>query len=123
MAVKSVKRSIKRVFISQPMHGLTDEEVEKLRNETINRLKEYYGEIEIIDQFHVEDNIPEGVNPRIYRLGRSIQYMAGADLVVFVGDYASAHGCLIELAICEEYRISYIKINPNGKEYTRMHYI
>lgn len=123
MAVKSVKRSIKRVFISQPMHGLTDAEVEKLRNETINMLKEDYGEIEIIDQFHVEDNIPEGVNPRIYRLGRSIQYMASADLVVFVGDYESAHGCLIELAICEEYRISYIKINPNGKEYTRMHYI
>ena len=65
-------------------------------------------------QFHIEDNqedierVKDHVNgTRIYRLGRSLQIMAEADLVIFAGDTIknceNAKGYKAELAICEIY--------------------
>lgn len=69
-----------KVFISQPMRGRTDEEILIKRNEIVNKLKEEYGEVEILDSFFTDFN-PD-VKPLEY-LAKSIGYLAKADLAYF----------------------------------------
>ena len=105
------------IFIAQPMSGIPDEEVERIRNQVTNSMIEKYGnKIEIVDQFHVqkEDMPKESLEkPGIYLLGRSIQFLADVDLVVFAGDFLHAKGCCVELAVCKEYDIPFIVYNEN----------
>lgn len=100
-----------KIFIAQPMSGVPDEEVEEIREKVTKLMKNKYGDdIEIIDQFHVpeEEMAKEPLErPGIHLLGRSIQFLADADLVVFVGDFLHAKGCCVELAVCKEYSIPF----------------
>lgn len=100
-----------KIFIAQPMSGVPDEEVEEIREKVTKLMKNKYGDdIEIIDQFHVpeEEMAKEPLaRPGIHLLGRSIQFLADADLVVFVGDFLHAKGCCVELAVCKEYDIPF----------------
>lgn len=105
----------KKVFIAQPMAGVREKEIERIRKRIIKQVKEVFGKDTIIlDQFHIEDNqedierVKDHTNgTRIYRLGRSLQLMAEADLVIFAGDTIknceNAKGYKAELAICEIY--------------------
>lgn len=106
---------VRKVFIAHPMNGIPDDIVEEIREKTFNKLKEIYPNenFELIDQFHIpEDELPkeDSKNPRIHILGRSIQKLSEADLVVFTGDFTKAKGCCIELEICQRYSIPYIQI-------------
>lgn len=82
-----------KVFISLPMHGRTDEEVKKEMKRGVDYLKNIYKneEVEMIDTF-----IDLGDAPRLVYLGRSIQLMADADLVLFMPGWNRADGCLVE---------------------------
>lgn len=102
--------AVMKIFISQPMSGIPDEEVEQIRKQITDTMIEKYGNVEIIDQFHIpKDELPgdDLQNPRIHKLGRSIQFLADADLVVFTGDFLHAKGCCVELAVCKEYGIPF----------------
>lgn len=92
-----------KVFLSHPMSGLTDDEVNKIRNQAISELKERYREIEIIDNYNHE-NVPPNAG-RLWHLGASIQQMEQADGVYFCGDWNLARGCMIEREICTRYGI------------------
>lgn len=100
-----------KIFIAQPMSGVPDEEVEEIREKVTKLMKNKYGDnIEIIDQFHVpeEEMAKEPLErPGIHLLGRSIQFLADADLVVFTSDFLHAKGCCVELAVCKEYDIPF----------------
>lgn len=100
-----------KIFIAQPMSGVPDEEVEKIREHVTKLMLDKYGSyIEILDQFHVpEEEMPDELlaRPGIHLLGRSIQFLADVDLVVFVGDFLHAKGCCVELAVCKEYDIPF----------------
>lgn len=108
------------IFISQAMHGVSDETVNAIRTKITNALNEIcrFFNVEkfvILDQFNIEDDVPENCkNPRISRLGRSLRIMADADLVIFIGDYNSAKGCKIEFNVCEEYGIDHIEVNADS---------
>ena len=46
---------MKRLFISQPMRGKTDEQIMAEREKAIQKAKEYLGEeIEVIDTFYTD---------------------------------------------------------------------
>lgn len=84
-----------KVFISQPFHGKSEEEIMAKRKELVNKLERRYDEhIEVIDNYHKED-IPDGTG-RLWFLGDSIKLMDEADLVVFAEDWECAKGCVIE---------------------------
>ena len=98
-----------KVFLSHAMHGISEEEILKLREEATEYLKKHYGdrEIEIIDNYH-HDDAPEGAG-RLWHLGRSIQMMGDADLVVFWGKGGDrANGVLVEDRVCRLYGIPHI---------------
>ena len=99
-----------KVFLSHAMHGVSEEKILKLREETTERIKARFPdrEIEIIDNYHHAD-APEGAG-RLWHLGRSIQMMGEADLVVFCQGQASANGVLVEERVCRLYDIPRIYI-------------
>ena len=112
--------STMKIFIAQPMSGVPDEEVELIREKVTELMEKKFGNnIEIVDQFHVpEEEMPDEPleRPGIHLLGRSIQFLADVDLVVFAGDFLHAKGCCVELAVCKEYGIPFEVCNEVFKE-------
>ena len=101
---------MKKVFISQPMNGLSDLQIEKDRARVIEGLyNEGYkpDEIMVIDTF-IEENAPDNVNSGLWYLGKSLELLAKADIAVFAKGWRNARGCQIEFKCAKEYGISYI---------------
>ena len=101
---------MKRMFISQPMRGLTDEEILKTREEIRIRAEKKIGEpVELIDSF-IKD-YPGEINKSIpvWYLGKSIQFLSQADIAYFGGDWKNARGCKIENIIAKEYGVEVIE--------------
>ena len=100
---------MKKLFISQPMKGLTDEEILKAREEIKTKAEQAIGEqVELIDSF-VED-YPGEINKSIpvWYLGKSIQFLSQADIAYFGGDWRNARGCKIEYEVANAYGIKTI---------------
>ena len=100
---------MKKLFISQPMRGLTDEEILKVREEIKARAEYVIGEpLELIDSF-IED-YPGEIKKSIpvWYLGKSIQFLSQADIVYFGGDWRNVRGCKIEYEIAIAYGIKFI---------------
>ena len=93
---------MKKIFISQPMTGLSDEKVWEKREEVTEILEEQG--YEVIDSF-----IKESTNTNnMYMLGISILLLSKADVIYFVKDWKNSRGCRIEHMIAEEYGIERI---------------
>ena len=100
---------MKKLFISQPMSGLTDEEILKVREEIRARAEYTIGEpLELIDSF-IKD-YPGEINKciAVWYLGKSIQLLSQADIVYFGDDWRNARGCKIEYEIAIAYGIKVI---------------
>lgn len=92
-----------KVFISQPMNGLSDEEIKQERNKTKKFFEaKFKCNIEIIDSFF--EKAPHGVKPAWY-LGESIKLLSTADLVYLAKGWENARGCNIERTVAFEYGI------------------
>ena len=112
-----------KLFIAQPMHCCDDDLIRGQRAAITKIVTAYFKsdvrfnsvmfeiDINTIDQFDVADpddfektHITER-SKRMYRLGRSIQYLGGADFAVFYGDWMRARGCVVEYIACCQYQI------------------
>ena len=93
-----------KVFISMGMRDKTIEEILESREEISNTLiKVLNTEIEVIDSI-IEDFDDMDIKDRsLYCLGKSIELLSTADLVVFEEDWDSYRGCKIEHRCAEEY--------------------
>ena len=98
---------MKKLFISQPMKGKTNEEIRKEREEAIFCAKELTGnEIEVIDSFF--ENAPADARPLWY-LGESLKLLSTADVAYFAPGWKSARGCKIEHICAEQYGINIVE--------------
>ena len=85
---------MKRLFISQPMRGKSDEQILKERQEAIEKAKEFFGEdVEVIDSFF--QNAPADAIP-LWFLGKSLELLSTADIAYFAKGWQEARGCKIE---------------------------
>lgn len=101
---------MKKIFISQPMRGLTDEEILNKRQEIMKNTEKVIKEpVELIDSF-IED-YPKEINKHIpvFYLGKSIQFLSQADIAYFGGDWRNARGCKIEHEVAKQYGIEIIE--------------
>lgn len=101
---------MKKLFISQPMRGLSDDEILKAREGIRVKAEQVIGEeVELIDSFVSE--YPGEINKQIpvWYLGKSIQFLSQADVAYFGGDWRNARGCKIEHKIAKEYGIDRIE--------------
>jgi hypothetical protein len=99
---------MKKLFISQPMAGLTDEEILKKREEIRLKAEEIIGEPVEVIQSYFEDFEPVGNIPVAY-LGKSISLLAEADVAYFGEGWREARGCKIEHEVAVEYGIDRIE--------------
>ena len=86
---------MKKLFISQPMKGKTDEEILKEREKAIASAKRNFAEseeIEVIDS-----------------LGKSLELLSTADIAYFAKGWENARGCRIENTCAIEYGITVIE--------------
>lgn len=98
---------MKRLFISQPMRGKTDEEIIITRERAIVSARKLLGEdVEVIDSFF--KNAPADAKPLWY-LGRSLELLATADVAYFAKDWELYRGCKIENLCAIEYGIAVIE--------------
>ena len=95
-----------KVFISQPMHGLSEEFILNRMNDLFALVKEKYPDAELIDNYTKPQEI---VNKgRLAMLGDSIALMADADIVLFADGWMGANGCVIENIVALRYHIRII---------------
>ena len=101
---------MKKLFISQPMRGLTDEEILNKRTEILINITEKIKEpVKLINTF-IKD-YPGEINKHVpvFYLGKSIQLLSQADIAYFGGDWRNARGCLIEHEVATQYGIKIIE--------------
>lgn len=94
---------MKKLFISQPMAGKTDEEIFAERERAIKAAEELLREpVEVIDSFF--RSAPVGAKP-LWFLGKSLELLSDADIAYFAKDWQKARGCKIEHECAVEYGI------------------
>jgi Asp-tRNA(Asn)/Glu-tRNA(Gln) amidotransferase A subunit family amidase len=86
-----------KVMISQPMNGLTDEEILENKRKAVAQL-EAQGH-EVVNTFFGSDH-PGGA---LYCLGKSLEVMDNCDAVYFLDRWKNARGCRIELQAALDY--------------------
>ena len=98
---------MKKLFISQPMKGKTDEEILAVREQAIKSAKDMLGEeVEVIDSFF--QNAPVDARP-LWFLGKSLELLSTADVAYFAKGWEEARGCRIENTCAIEYGITVIE--------------
>lgn len=107
-----------RLFISQPMRGKTDEEIEREREELIAIAKAVYadrGEVEVIDSFFKGGlNVPADAKAPLYYLSKSLELLATAGVAIFAKDWREARGCRIEHECADGYGVARIELPEEG---------
>ena len=99
---------MKKLFISQPMRGKTDEEILAARERAIESAERNLGEkVEVIDSFFRD--VPEMKNQALWCLGKSLELMAEADVVYFAPGWEETRGCRIENQAAIEYGLDVIE--------------
>lgn len=97
---------MKKLFISQPMRGKTDEEILAVREKAIASAEQQLGEkVEVIDSFF--QNAPANARP-LWFLGKSLELLSTADVVFFAKGWEEARGCRIENTCAIEYGIELV---------------
>lgn len=98
---------MKKLFISQPMRGKTDEEILAERKKAIESAERNLGEpVEVIDSFF--QNAPADARP-LWFLGKSLELLSTADIAYFAKGWEDARGCRIENQCAIEYGIEVIE--------------
>lgn len=107
-----------RLFISQPMRGKSDEEIESEREDLIAIAKAVYagrGEVEVIDSFFKGGlDVPAGAKAPLYYLSKSLELLATADVAIFAKDWREARGCRIEHECTDGYGVARIELPVEG---------
>lgn len=94
---------MKKLFISQPMNGKTDEEILETRTQAAIKVAKRLGESVFVLDSYFQD-APSEAKPLWY-LGKSLQVLAEADVAFFAKGWDKARGCKIEHLCADEYGV------------------
>ena len=98
---------MKKLFISQPMKGKINEEIEAERAKAVEEAKAVLNDdVEVIDSFFKD--APVDARP-LWFLGKSIELLSVADIAYFAKDWDKYRGCKIEHEAALEYGIKVIE--------------
>jgi hypothetical protein len=102
---------MKKLFISCPMRGRTEENIKKSM-EKMHKIAEivFDQELEVIPSY-IEHDPPEATDLRIWYLGQSIQKMADADFYIGVRWTNGFAGCGVENEVADCYGLKRTYVN------------
>lgn len=96
---------MKKLFVSVPMKGRTEEEIKASIQKMKTIAYAYEGEqLELIDSY-IEDNAPKNANPPVWYLGKSLEKLSEADIFIGIDDDYNWSGCYIERIAANRYGI------------------
>ena len=102
---------MKKLFISQPMQGKTDNEIKSERKLAVKKAEDLLKEpVEIIDSFF--EGAPAEAKP-LWFLGKSFELLSTADVAYFAKDWDKYRGCKMENTAAKEYGIKSIEYAEN----------
>lgn len=97
---------MKKLFISVPMKGRTEENIRKSFKQMKNIAEAIFGEeLEIIDTWISKDCGDDVKNYGVWYLGKSIEFLSKADYFIGVAYCGEFKGCNVELEIARAYGI------------------
>lgn len=95
-----------KLFISTPMHGLTDDEIKETFKRIRTKAAEFFNDDNIATQ-SVVSNALFGDNSkgksRVQMLGHSITLLDTVDAIIFAKGFSQARGCMIEYYTVDKY--------------------
>lgn len=96
---------MKKLFISCPMKGRTEENIRKSMDR-MHKLAEiiFDQELEVIPSY-IPDHAPDTANRSVWYLGESVKMMSEADYFVGIGYTDYFKGCDIEARVARHYGI------------------
>lgn len=97
-----------KVMISQPMNGRNQEDINKERQDIIEKFNKMH--IEVINTLFTEE-APDNCNAAVYYLGKSISAMKDIDALYLCDNWNLARGCRIENEVAREYGIKILDKN------------
>lgn len=98
---------MRKLFISQPMRGKTNEEIISERNKAAEEAKKVVNDdVTIIDSFF--QGAPADAKP-LWFLGKSLELLSTADVAYFAKDWDKFRGCKIEYEAAMQYGIKVIE--------------
>lgn len=111
-----------KVFISQPMSGLSDSEVAKVRKQAEEVIDKYFMRFnnrmyEIVSTYTDQEAKDAEIrrHPKIYRLGHALMKLADCDYVYFAGDWKNKRSCVIEFIVARMFEMNIIPNEDNDK--------
>ncbi len=105
---------MKKLFVSVPMEGRTEEEI-KTSIQKMKKIAEIYEgeELELIDSY-IEDNPPKDSKEAVWYLGESLKKLAQADVFIGICESYDWNGCYIERKTAERYGVKMHMIFAEG---------
>lgn len=107
-----------KVFVSQPMRNKTEAEILEEKEKCIayfrNLIVKLNGifneslEFEVINSYIEEQPSADVTNNGLWYLGKSLQLLSMADIVIFAKGWRKARGCRIERKCAETYGVTII---------------
>ena len=96
---------MKKLFVSVPMKGRTEEEI-KASIQKMKKIAEIYEgeELELIDSY-IEDNPPKDSKEAVWYLGESLKKLAQADVFIGIDEAYDWNGCNIERDTAQRYGV------------------
>ena len=103
---------MKKLFVSVPMKGRTEEEI-RASIAKLKKLAEVYEgeELELIDSY-VEDKPPVNNHQSIWYLAKSLEKLSTADVFIGIDEDWYWNGCAIESETARRYGIKIYKVCP-----------
>lgn len=101
---------MRKLFISQPMNGLSDQEILVQRERTFKAVRLLYDEDFTLIESFIPRPAEEVRNMPVRFLAESIALLSDADVAVFAQGWRNARGCKIEHQICEAYGIPTLSV-------------
>jgi hypothetical protein len=91
-------KPIKTLFISQPMSGLTNEQILDVRQKATDYISSKYPDYEIcvLPSYKQQPDETYNAVSAVNLLGNAISLMAGANIIYFVPGWQKSKGCQIE---------------------------
>ena len=104
---------MKKLFVSIPMKGRTEDEI-KASIQKMKKIAEVYEgeELELIDSY-VEDNPPKDNNQAIWYLGKSLEKLSQADVFIGLANAWRWNGFAVECDIANRYDLKMIIVDPH----------
>lgn len=91
-------KPIKRVFISQPMSGLSNDEILSARRKATDYITSIYpdNEIVVIDSYQPQETTEYNAISAVNLLGQALSKMASAEIIYFAPGWKVSKGCQVE---------------------------